>query len=170
LNATGRVFLYSKNGNITVNCSEIGIDDILYAPKGNVTFNTYIATLNGCVWADTVSLNGSIFNISADNFDMVKPKAISKTYTTDSDFNEGIFTNTIPDSDSLTLSEVAEETINEKIYGDSTGGNGVKINYSETVSDNSEGISAVLNYGLTGFRNADINENAVDLIIVVDES
>jgi hypothetical protein len=79
LETKGRVFLYSKNGNITINGSEIGIDGMLYAPHGKVTFNTYITNLNGCVWADTISFNGSIFNVTADNFDMVKAESVDET-------------------------------------------------------------------------------------------
>ncbi len=70
-NTTGRVFLYSKNGNITINGSQININGAMYAPNGNVTFNTYDTTVTGFVCADTINFNGSIFNITGANFDMV---------------------------------------------------------------------------------------------------
>ena len=69
-NSKGRVVLYSKTGNITVNGSDIDINGILYAPKGKVSFNTYDTTLNGRIFADNISFNGSIFNISGSDADL----------------------------------------------------------------------------------------------------
>lgn len=63
-NTLGRVVLYSKNGNITINGSSIEINGIMYAPNGSVNFNTYETTLNGRIVADTINFNGSIFNIN----------------------------------------------------------------------------------------------------------
>ena len=87
----GRVFLYSINGNITINGSQIAVDGAMYAPKGSVTFNTYDTTVTGFICADTINFNGSIFNITSANHDMVelRSKGIVKTYTTDEDFAEG---------------------------------------------------------------------------------
>lgn len=62
-NTTGRVVLYSRNGNVTINGSTITVNGIIYAPKGSVTFNTYDTTLNGRIVADTINFSGSIFNI-----------------------------------------------------------------------------------------------------------
>ncbi len=72
-NTTGRVVLYSRNGNITVNGSTININGILYAPNGSVNFNTYETTLNGRIIADTINFSGSIFNIygQADDWDLI---------------------------------------------------------------------------------------------------
>ena len=73
LNTTGRLVLYSRNGNITVNGTNININGIMYAPKGNVSFNANETTVNGRIWADNVNFSGSIFNIkgSEDDLDLI---------------------------------------------------------------------------------------------------
>ena len=70
LNTTGRLVLYSRNGNITVNGTNINIDGIMYAPKGKVSFNANETTVNGRIWADTVNFSGSIFNIKGSDSDL----------------------------------------------------------------------------------------------------
>lgn len=177
-NSKGRVVLYSKTGNITINGSDIDINGILYAPKGNVSFNTYDTTLNGRIYADNISFNGSIFNISGSDADLelitVPSKGIVKTYTTDEDFSEGTLNEVSQTvSDQLILSEKAnaQDTPVEKVFGNTETGNGIKVTYSadkSTVSAGKDNLNA--SYDLSGFGNADINENAVDLVIVVDES
>ena len=172
--STGRVFLYSRNGNITINGSQININGAMYAPNGNVAFNTYDTTVNGFIWADSISYSGSIFNVTGANFDMVEPKSIVKTYTIDEDFNEGTYNGlalTVPNQ--LVLSEQSGGTASSavKVFGDTETGKGVKVTYSSdksTVSSNGDTVN--ISYGLSGFGEADIDENAVDLIIVVDES
>lgn len=88
-NTAGRVFLYSRNGNITINGTQIEFNGAMYAPNGQVKFNTNDTTINGFVWADSINYGGSVLNVTADNFDMVEPRSIVKTYTIDEDFNEG---------------------------------------------------------------------------------
>ena len=175
-NTAGRVFLYSRNGNITINGSQISINGAMYAPNGNVTFNTYDTTVTGFICADTITFNGSLFNVSAANFDMVQPKfkGIVKTYTTDADFNEGTLNGvSLAVPDQLVLGEKAdgEATAIEKVFGDIENGKGIKIKYSSdkaTLSDTDTNI--MLGYDLSGFGDADVNENAVDLVLVADES
>lgn len=70
LNTTGRLVLYSRNGNITVNGTNININGIMYAPKGRVSFNANETNVNGRVWADTVNFSGSIFNVKASESDL----------------------------------------------------------------------------------------------------
>ena len=70
LNTTGRLVLYSRNGNITVNGTNININGIMYAPKGKVSFNANETTINGRIWADTVNFSGSIFNITGSDSDL----------------------------------------------------------------------------------------------------
>ena len=172
--STGRVFLYSRNGNITINGSQININGAMYAPNGNIAFNTYDTTVNGFIWADTISYSGSIFNVTGANFDMVEPKSIVKTYTIDEDFNEGIYNGlalTVPNQ--LVLSEQSGGTASSavKVFGDTETGKGVKITYSSDKSTVSSNVDTVnINYGLSGFGEADIDENAIDLIILIDES
>lgn len=73
LNTTGRLVLYSRNGNITVNGTNININGIMYAPRGKVSFNANETTVNGRIWADNVNFSGSIFNIkgSEDDLDLI---------------------------------------------------------------------------------------------------
>ncbi len=70
LSGTGRVLLYSEEGNITINGTEIEINGILYAPQGRVSINAYNTTINGRIVADKFSYNGSTLNVSADPSDL----------------------------------------------------------------------------------------------------
>lgn len=67
---TGRILLYSEEGNITINGNEIGINGILYAPNGRVSINAYNTTINGRIVADRFSYSGSILNVTADISDL----------------------------------------------------------------------------------------------------
>jgi len=173
--SAGRVFLYSKNGSITINGSQININGAMYAPNGSVTFNTYDTTVTGFICSDTINFNGSIFNITGANFDMVEPKqkGIIKTYTTDKDFSEGMLDGVslaVPDQLGLACGENAIVPT-EKVYEDTNSTKGIKITYTSdksTLSDNDP--STVINYDLHGIGEADIDENAVDLLILIDES
>lgn len=82
LNTTGRLVLYSRNGNITVNGTNININGIMYAPKGKVSFNANETTVNGRIWADNVNFSGSIFNIkgSEDDLDLIGDTDIEPPY------------------------------------------------------------------------------------------
>ena len=70
LDTSGRLVLYSKNGNVTINGTDIKLTGILYAPKGKVTFNTYQADVRGRIIADTIALNDSIFDIEGSEEDL----------------------------------------------------------------------------------------------------
>ena len=179
LNTTGRLVLYSRNGNITVNGTNISIDGIMYAPKGKVSFNANETTVNGRIWGDTVNFSGSIFNIKGSDSDLdligeVTQRGITKTYTASEDFSEGTLDGvSLAVADQLILADNAGVDKNpiQKVYGDSQSGNGIKITYSadtSAISQNGEAVN--ISYGLSGFGEVQNNENAVDLIIVVDES
>lgn len=173
-NTSGRVFLYSRNGNITINGTTINIDGAMYAPNGNIAFNTNDTTLNGFAWANSITYSGSILNVNAANFDMVEPRCVVKTYTIDDDFNEGEFNGLSLDiANQLTLSQRTDNgsSMAEKVFGNTDTGKGVKITSSADKSVISQkGDTVNINYGLSGFGEADVEENSVDLIIVVDES
>lgn len=66
----GRVLLYSEEGNITINGTEIEINGILYAPQGRVSINAYNTTINGRIVADKFSYSGSILNVISDPSDL----------------------------------------------------------------------------------------------------
>ncbi|MBQ0011946.1 MAG: cellulose binding domain-containing protein [Clostridiales bacterium] len=70
LSGDGRVVLYSKHGNITINGSQITINGILYAPEGSVNINAYDTTFNGRMIANQFQYNGSIFNVTASASDL----------------------------------------------------------------------------------------------------
>ena len=179
LNTTGRLVLYSRNGNITVNGTNISIDGIMYAPKGKVSFNANETTVNGRIWGDTVNFSGSIFNIKGSDSDLdligeAAQRGITKTYTTSEDFSEGTLDGVslaVPDQLILAENAGGDKIPVQKVYGDSQTGNGIKITYSadtSAISHNGEAVN--ISYGLSGFGEVQNNENAVDLIIVVDES
>ncbi len=173
-NTAGRVFLYSRNGNITINGTQIEFNGAMYAPNGQVKFNTNDTTINGFVWADSINYGGSVLNVTADNFDMVEPKSIVKTYTIDEDFNEGELNGlslAVPNQLVLSEKQNADTARYEKVFGDIENGKGVKVTcFADKSAVSGNGDSVNISYGLSGFGEADINENAVDLIIVVDES
>lgn len=56
--------VYSENGNITVNGSNLTLNGILYAPYGNITFNVKNLVINGAVYADNVKFNGTTLRIN----------------------------------------------------------------------------------------------------------
>ena len=174
LNTNGRVFLYSRNGNITINGTTITIDGGMYAPNGNISFNTYKTELNGFAWADSITYSGTIFNVNGANFDLLKPKCAVKTYTIDEDFKEGKFNGLgIAVADELTLDAASGESSpsEESVFGDVENGKGVKVTCStDKTALSGKGDKVTVKYGLSGFGEADVAENAVDLIIVVDES
>jgi Predicted solute binding protein len=66
----GRVLLYSEEGNIELNGTEIEINGILYAPNGRISINAYDTTINGRIVADQFSYSGSILNVTADPSDL----------------------------------------------------------------------------------------------------
>lgn len=67
---TGRVLLYSQEGNITINGSQINIQGVLYAPQGKVEINAYDTTLNGRIVSNSFSYSGSILNVTAAPSDL----------------------------------------------------------------------------------------------------
>lgn len=67
--STGRVVLYSRNGNITINGTNIDMNGIMYAPNGTVAFNSNIANINGRIFADKINFSGSIFNVTSGDSD-----------------------------------------------------------------------------------------------------
>jgi len=67
---SGRILLYSEEGNITINGTQIEVNGILYAPNGRVSINAYDTELNGRIVADKFSYSGSILNVTADPSDL----------------------------------------------------------------------------------------------------
>ena len=105
---------------------------------------------------------------------MIERKSIVKTYTIDEDFNEGELNGlsfAVPNQLMLSEKQNADSFRYEEVFGDVENGKGVKVTCSadkSTVSGNGDSVN--ISYGLSGFGEVDVEENAVDLIIVVDES
>ena len=175
--SAGRVVLYSKNGNITINGTNIDMNGIMYAPNGTVAFNSNIANINGRIFADKINFSGSIFNVTSSDSDwelLGTKSVISKTYTFDDDFNEGDF-------DGLGLDVADELTLNQRTYNDN-----VSFENSYKIDDAANGIGLTVKsdksalsksedtinfeFDLDGFGSQEVEENNVDLAIVVDTS
>lgn len=175
--SAGRVVLYSKNGNITINGTNIDMNGIMYAPNGTVAFNSNIANINGRIFADKINFSGSIFNVTSSDSDwelLGTKSVISKTYTFDDDFNEGDF-------DGLGLDVADELTLNQRTYNDN-----VSLENSYKIDDAANGIGLTVKsdksalsksedtinfeFDLDGFGSQEVEENNVDLVIVVDTS
>lgn len=69
-NCNGRILLYSEEGDIIINGSQININGIMYAPTGCVSINANETTLNGRIVANEFVYNGSILNVYADDSDL----------------------------------------------------------------------------------------------------
>ncbi|MBR4023608.1 MAG: HNH endonuclease [Ruminococcus sp.] len=175
--SSGNVVLYSRNGNITINGTIIDMNGIIYAPNGTVRINSNITNINGRVFADCINFSGSIFNVNGSDSDwelLGRKSAITKTYTFDEDFDKGEYDGLgLNIADELTLEQRIDSIIDssENEYKDNKAANGIALNVKsdKTVLTNKNEIVNV-QFGLSGFGDADIAENAVDIIILVDES
>lgn len=175
--SSGRVVLYSKNGNITINGSNIDVNGILYAPNGTVSFNSNISNINGRIFADKINFSGSVFNVNGSDSDwelLGRKAVISKTYTFNEDFNEGEFDGLGLDiADELTLEQrtdsVSSPSENEYKDNDSVNGIALNVKTDKSVLTN-DGETVNVEFDLNGFGSQEIEENHVDLAIVVDTS
>lgn len=66
----GKVVMYAKQGDITLNGSEIALDGILYAPNGTVCVNANIFRLRGRIIAKHIVMNTSQNYIEGDENDI----------------------------------------------------------------------------------------------------
>ena len=175
--SAGRVVLYSKNGNITINGTNIDMNGIMYAPNGTVAFNSNIANINGRIFADKINFSGSIFNVTSSDSDwelLGTKSVISKTYTLDDDFNEGEFDGLGLDvADELTLDQRSDNdnVPSENSYKIDSAANGIGLTVKSDKSSLDKPKDSVnLEFDLSGFGSQKIEENNVDLAIVVDTS
>ncbi len=56
--------LYSENGDITIQGSNIVLNGIIYAPNGKIELNAKNLTINGIIISDRVEFNGTELNIN----------------------------------------------------------------------------------------------------------
>ncbi|NLL73414.1 MAG: VWA domain-containing protein, partial [Clostridiales bacterium] len=169
-----KVLIYSQDGNIRISGNDITINGILYAPNGSVELNVNTFNLNGRIIADRVTFSGSQFNVKGDSqdLDLIKNKAITKTYTSDQDFLTGELNGlslSVPNQ--LILGDKIDNPLQgeEKVYGNIEESNGLKITSvtdKKILMPNNEDL--LLTYGLSGFGEEESNQNAVDLVIVMD--
>ena len=175
--SSGRVVLYSRNGNITINGTNIDINGIMYAPNGKVVFNSNVANINGRIFADKISFNGSVFNVNGSDSDwelLGRKSVIAKTYTFDEDFNQGEYDGLGLDiADELTLEQrtdnVSSLSENEYKNNDSVNGIALNVKTDKSVLTN-DGETVNVEFNLNGFGSQEVEENNVDLAIVVDTS
>lgn len=175
--SSGRVVLYSRNGNITINGTNIDVNGIMYAPNGKVVFNSNVANINGRIFADKINFSGSIFNVNGSDSDwelLGRKAVIAKTYTFDEDFNEGEFDGLGLDiADELTL-EQRTDSVNvssENEYKDNDSANGIALNVKtdkSVLTNNGETVNVEFN--LNGFGSKEVEDNKVDIAIVIDTS
>ena len=175
--SSGRVVLYSRNGDITINGTNIDVNGILYAPNGKVVFNSNEANINGRIFADKINFNGSVFNVNGSDSDwelLGRKAVIAKTYTFDEDFNEGEYDGLGLDiADELTLEQRTNSvsTSSENVYKDNNSVNGIALNVKTDKSVlTNDGETLNVEFDLTGFGLQEVEENNVDLAIVVDTS
>lgn len=64
------VCIYSKNGDIQINGSNIRIDGVLYAPNGFIQINGSNIVVNGRVIGKEVQLNGSSITVNSGSGDL----------------------------------------------------------------------------------------------------
>jgi len=68
ISGSGQLFLYSANGNITINGADnFGTGSssvILYAPNGTITFNNVAANINGSIVANTIAMSNTAINVT----------------------------------------------------------------------------------------------------------
>ena len=175
--STGRVVLYSRNGNITINGTNIDMNGIMYAPNGTVAFNSNIANINGRIFADKINFSGSIFNVTGSDSDwelLGTKSVISKTYTLNDDFNEGEFNGLGLDvADELTLDQRSDNDNipSENSYKIDSAANGIGLTVKSDKSAFDKSDDTVnLEFDLGGFGSQEVEENNVDIIIAIDES
>lgn len=156
--STGRVVLYSRNGNITINGTNIDMNGIMYAPNGTVAFNSNIANINGRIFADMINFSGSIFNVTSSDSDwelLGTKSVISKTYTLDDDFNEGEFDGLGLDvADELTLDQRSDNdnVPSENSYKIDSAANGIGLTVKSDKSSLDKPKDSVnLEFDLSGF-------------------
>ncbi len=70
VNSGSSVCIYSKNGNITINGTNLVINGVLYAPNGCITIQGSNITINGRVISKTVTLSGNDIKVIAGSNDL----------------------------------------------------------------------------------------------------
>ena len=58
------LFLYSKNGNITVQGTNLTLNGVIYAPNGKVEINAKSVVINGLIIADNLQFNGTNITVN----------------------------------------------------------------------------------------------------------
>ena len=112
----GRIVLYSENGDICINGTDIVINGILAAPNGTVRINANHVTINGRIYAKGVEMSGTYFNINSsdENMSLIEKereeKEIVKIYNVNSEFSEGTAKGIKIEDDKLFLAEKTAKT------------------------------------------------------------
>lgn len=88
----GKVVMYAKQGNITLNGTEIALDGILYAPNGTVYVNANVFRLRGRIIAKQIVMNTSQNYIECDESDI--SYIYDGDYEVDTPISRGFFEKT----------------------------------------------------------------------------
>ena len=174
-NDTYKLAMYSENGDIIINGSDAVVNGILYAPNGKVIFNGSSLTVNGRIFADSIELNGSIFNFIGipEDWDLIAG-GVEKTWTTDKDFAEGSLNNVSQSTaDMLTISQktVTGDEGYIKEYIKTQAKEGVKVKeISDTSYLTASGKNINLSFELSGFGDTENRENPIDFVLLIDVS
>ena len=56
--------IYSRNGNIIIDCNDIDFSGIIYAPNGKVAIKSKNVMINGCIIAQSININSKNVEIS----------------------------------------------------------------------------------------------------------
>lgn len=65
LNASDSV-LYSRMGNVSIDCNSFSFSGLIYAPGGTVTINADNVNINGLILADRIEINAGYVNLNAN--------------------------------------------------------------------------------------------------------
>ncbi len=174
-NDTYKLAMYSENGDIIINGSDAVVNGILYAPNGKVIFNGSSLTVNGRIFADSIELNGSIFNFIGipEDWDLIAG-GVEKTWTTDKDFAEGSLNNVSQSTaDMLTISQktVIGDEGYTKEYAKTQTKEGIKVKeISDTSYLTASGKDINLSFELSGFGDTENRENPIDFVLLIDVS
>jgi len=70
LSTNGKIVLYSEEGDITINGTDITLEGIVYAPNGTVKISANNTTINGRIVCDKFEYEGSTLVITASDSDL----------------------------------------------------------------------------------------------------
>lgn len=182
----GKIVMYSRNGDITLNGSTLYFNGIIYAPDGTVTVNANIFRMKGRIIAKHIVMNASQVYVEGQQDDISyvfdqtpgeeENKEYTRVFTTDEDFAEGTLENLSQRNDDALVLEYADsEELDAEAQKDScridAKNKGTGFELQDTISKNvfiRGNDEASLTYHLRSFVNgtdqADERKNEYDYV------